>query len=171
MGEAKLKLSKTQELLQAHPWCIYCGAQATTTDHCPPKSFFKGRNWPETYEYPACSPCNSAARLDEQALAVLIRSDRTEGETQSERDAWERLAHGVKNNQPRIVAEWQNISRNDIRRSLRLAYGREGDIRRQRGWSALTIGPLTQAIIERFILNSASNYSPPSFVGHLSGRE
>ena len=105
MGEAKRKLSKTQELLKEHPWCIYCGAQATTTDHCPPKSFFKSRHWPDTYEFPACEPCNSGARLDEQALAVLIRSDLPEHGKETERAEWEKLAQGVKNNQPGIVAE------------------------------------------------------------------
>src|SRR5271168_2886590 len=35
MGEAKVKRNRRQELLAAHPFCIYCGAPATTTDHCP----------------------------------------------------------------------------------------------------------------------------------------
>jgi hypothetical protein len=152
MGDAARKLSKTKELLQAHPWCIYCGAPATTTDHCPPRSFFKSRQWPDTYEYPACEPCNRSARLDEQALATLIRADTLEGATDTERLEWERLATGVKNNQPHLVAEWESISRNQIKHSLRLAYGREGDLRRQRGWGALHIGPLTHAVIERFMI-------------------
>jgi hypothetical protein len=152
MGDAARKLSKTKELLQAHPWCIYCGVPATTTDHCPPRSFFKSRQWPDTYEYPACEPCNRSARLDEQALATLIRADTLEGATDTERLEWERLATGVKNNQPHLVAEWESISRNQIKHSLRLAYGREGDLRRQRGWGALNIGPLTHAVIERFMI-------------------
>lgn len=152
MGEAARKVSKTKELLRAHPWCIYCGAPATTTDHCPPRSFFKSRHWPDTYEYAACEPCNRSARLDEQALATLIRADSLEGATETERLEWEKLARGVKNNQPHLVAEWESISRNDIRRSLRLAYGREGDLRRQRGWGALHIGPMTHAVIERFMI-------------------
>jgi hypothetical protein len=152
MGEARRRLSKTQELLKANPWCIYCGAQASTTDHCPPKSFFINRDWPDTYEYPACEPCNHGARLDEQALAVLIRAATPEGGSDAERPEWSKLAGGVKNNQPSIVAEWERISRNDIRRGLRLACGSEGDLRRQRGWSALHIGPLTKAVIERFMI-------------------
>jgi hypothetical protein len=59
---------------------------------------------------------------------------------------------GVKNNQPEIAAEWQSPRRNEIKRILRLAYGSEGDLRRQRGWSAIYIGPRTQAVIERFMI-------------------
>ncbi len=152
MGDAKRKISRAKELLKAHPWCIYCGARAATIDHCPPKSFFKNRDWPDTYEYPACEPCNSGARFDEQALAVLIRAAVLESGDDSGRQEWEKLVRGVKNNQPHIVAEWESISRNEIRRSLRLAYGSEGDLRRQRGWGAINIGPLSQAAIERFMI-------------------
>lgn len=59
---------------------------------------------------------------------------------------------GVESNQPGIAAEWQTPRRNEIRRILRLAYGSEGDLRRQRGWSAITTGPQTQAVINRFVI-------------------
>jgi hypothetical protein len=59
---------------------------------------------------------------------------------------------GVKNNQPEIAAEWQSPRRNEIKRILRLAYGSEGDLRRRRGWSAIYIGPRTQALIGRFMI-------------------
>jgi hypothetical protein len=72
MGEAKAKISKKAEFLLRHPECIYCGAPATTVDHCPPRCFFAGKHGPEGYEFPACQPCNSGARLDEQALSVLV---------------------------------------------------------------------------------------------------
>jgi len=151
MGDAKQKRDRRRQILDAHPWCIYCGAHATTTDHCPPKSAFRGRNWPDTYEFPACEPCNSGARLDEQVLAALFRSDFAEG-NDAQLAEWEKLAQGVKNNQPAIAAEWQVPTRNEIKRILRLAYGSEGDRRRQRGWSAIYIGPRTQAVIDRFMI-------------------
>ena len=87
--------------------------------------FFEGRHWPETYEFPACKPCNERARLDEQALAVLIRAKAT-GAMNHE---WEKLAQGVKNNQPAIVAEWTSLSRNEQKHALRDLFGR--DFRRQ----------------------------------------
>lgn len=152
MGEAKRRLHRQQKFLKTHPWCIYCGAPATTTDHCPPRCFFEGRQWPETYEFPACQPCNADARLDEQALAVLVRSRLTETGSESDRLEWEKLAQGVKNNQPQIVAEWTKISRNETRHGLRLAFGGEGDQRRQQGWGLINVGPLTQAMTARFMV-------------------
>jgi hypothetical protein len=137
MGEANRNSSKTRELIKAHPWCIYCGKPAETTDHCPPKSFFKGRNWPDSYEYPACKPCNAAARLDEQALAVLFRADQLKGAKEPGPE-FEKLARGLKNNQPRVVAEWKAVTGDDIRHGS--------------GWTALNIGSLTQAIIDRFMI-------------------
>src|SRR6185437_15712623 len=72
-GQAKQKQYSRAQFLLRHPRCAYCGGVATTTDHCPPRSFFLGRVWPETYEFPACGPCNAEGRGDEQILAVLVR--------------------------------------------------------------------------------------------------
>jgi hypothetical protein len=120
MGEARLKTTRRQQLLEAHPRCVYCGAPATTTDHCPPRCFFEGRIWPETYEFPACEPCNASARFDEQALAIVVRAKALSPQSPE----WEKLAQGVKNNQPEIVAEWMNMSRNEQKFALRNTFGR-----------------------------------------------
>jgi hypothetical protein len=153
MGQARLKKTKRQKLLEAHPWCIYCGAPApTTTDHCPPKCFFKDRIWPETYEFPACEPCNASARLDEQALAVIVRATALT----LPGPEWEKLVKGVKNNQPEVVAEWTSMSRNEQRNALRNTFGRDaGDDLRRRGWITINLGPLTQAMIDRFMIKLA----------------
>jgi hypothetical protein len=151
MGEAKTKGKVREKILAVYPWCIYCGAQATTTDHCPPRAAFRGRHWPESYEFPACSPCNAGARRDEQVLAVLFRSDFADGNS-AEQEEWEKQAQGLKNTQPEIVAEWQPPSRNRLRKILRLAYGAEADERRRRGWGAIVLGPLTEAVIQRFMI-------------------
>lgn len=152
MGESTQRQKRRAAFLKTHPFCIYCGAPATTVDHCPPRSFFAGRHWPETYEFPACEPCNAEARLDEQALAVLIRIKLTESVKESDRLEWERLVQGVKNNQPDILAEWNDVRRNEVRHGLRLAYGSQGDERRRLGWGLLNIGTLTQAMITRFMI-------------------
>jgi hypothetical protein len=158
MGEAKHKQYSRQQFLAEHKWCVYCGEPATTTDHCPPRCFFRSRNWPESYEFPACDACNSEARLDEQALAVIIRSDlHNEAELRNEKtrldqEEWERLLQGVCNNQPQIIMEWRDISPVGKKRSLRKAFGDElGDELRHLGWGVANIGPLTQAAIERFM--------------------
>jgi hypothetical protein len=153
MGEANRKLSRRQSFLLEHPWCAYCGAPATTSDHCPPRTFFQGRQWPETYEFPACEPCNGSARLDEQALAILVRSKLSEDASVSDQLEWEKLLRGVRNNQPHIIAEWTNMTANERKRAMRLAFGRDaGDRRRQEGWGIANIGPMTQAMISRFMI-------------------
>jgi hypothetical protein len=152
MGEAKRRTNQRQTFLALHPDCIYCDGRATTSDHCPPRVFFSRRQWPETYEFPACQPCNASARLDEQALAVLTRSQLTMTGKDADRVEWEALVQGVKNNQPHVIAEWMDLSRNEIKRGLRCAFGAEGDELRRQGWGLLNFGPLTQAMMTRFML-------------------
>jgi len=66
---------------------------------------------------------------------------------------WEKLVQGVKNNQPEIVAEWTGISRNEQKHALRELFGRDAaDHLRRLGWSAITLGPLTKAMISRFMI-------------------
>jgi hypothetical protein len=155
MGEAKLKSQRRQQFLTSHPCCIYCGSQATTIDHCPPKCFFEGRHWPEGYEFPSCGECNAGARLDEQALAVLIRSRLIEHRNEASRLEWEKLVRGAQNNQPEILAEWRSLSRNEVRRSLREVFGPDGDLFRKQGWNVARIGPKTEALINRFMVKLA----------------
>lgn len=93
--------------------------------------------------------------MDEQALAVLTRSKLTEIGSEADRIEWERLVRGVKNNQPQIVAEWQSLRRNEIKRELRRAFGSEGDQRRAQGWGVINLGPLSRAIMNRFMVKLA----------------
>lgn len=75
MGEAKRRKSKTQELISNQPFCIFCGGSsaATTTEHCPPRSLFLNRNWPEGYEFPACTECNRGTSHDDAVVAMMAR--------------------------------------------------------------------------------------------------
>lgn len=61
----------------AHPFCIFCGgtAEATTIEHCPPRSMFQRREWPEGFEFPACSDCNHGSADDDLLVAFLARTD------------------------------------------------------------------------------------------------
>jgi hypothetical protein len=152
MGAARHKKTKREQLLEDHPWCIYCGEPATTTDHCPPRCFFKDRVWPETYEFPACEPCNASARHDEQALAVIVRASALSLPSPE----WKNLFQGAKNNQPEVIAEWVSLSRNERKDALRSTFGRDaGDNLRRLGWSMINLGPLTTAMITRFMIKLA----------------
>ena len=154
MGDAKRRLKRRLEFLEMHPRCIYCAAPATTFDHCPPRSFFSERHWPETYEFPACQPCNAAARRDEQALVVLLRCTfRETGD--AEQSEWNKLLDGVRNNQPDILAEWGSVTRNELKHELRRIFGADGDRLRNTGWGMANIGPLTQAMLDRFTIKLA----------------
>lgn len=144
-------MSKLAEFLVRHPRCIYCGGKATTEDHCPPRCFFLDRQWPEGYSFPACQTCNAEARLDEQALGVLVRinldGDDLPG---AKRDEFLRLIKGTENNCPAIVQEWTSGTRNDVRRILNRNFGEMGDDMRRAGYGAINLGPLTQGMISRF---------------------
>lgn len=70
MGQSqKKKLS----LLTQCPHCIYCGELATEVDHCPPRSFFTKRAWPEGFAFSCCKPCNEVSAPIEQQLALFVR--------------------------------------------------------------------------------------------------
>lgn len=153
MGQAKRKQDRHKQLLADNPYCIYCGAPATTIDHCPPRVFFRDRVAPEGYEFPACKPCNDAARIDEMSLAVLVRSSVEDHGANDPR--WERDVRGVKNNNPAIIAEWTSTSQNARRRALREAFGSLGDTLRAQGYGIANLGPETQAMCERFIARLA----------------
>jgi hypothetical protein len=152
MGDATRKRKYTNALLLKNPWCIYCGSPATTTDHCPPRCFVENRQWPESYAFPACAPCNEEARLDEQALGVLVRI-RLSGDPHKPNPEWEKLVRGVRNNQPNVLAEWTSgdgiISQ---KHGMRERFGVGGDQLRRDGWGLWNIGPLTQSIMTRFMI-------------------
>ena len=153
MGEKKAKMSRLAEFLTRHPRYIYCGDEATTEDHCPPRCFFLGRQWPEGYSFPACQACNAEARLDEQALGVLVRLNLDKDDLPgAPQDEFLKLLNGTYNNWPAIVQEWNSGNRNDVRRVLRRSFGDMGDDMRRAGYGAINLGPLTHAMIDRFLV-------------------
>jgi hypothetical protein len=85
MGEKRRRL---QRFFEEHPKCCFCGGEreATTEDHQPARIFFKDREWPEGFSFPACEECNAVSRESERVLGVLIHghgadSDRTKYQT------------------------------------------------------------------------------------------
>ena len=152
MGQAKIRQYNRTKFLQEHPLCVYCGDVAVTIDHCPPRCFFERRRWPETYEFPACDPCNQGAKREEQVLAVIVRLRLVENENEIRRDELWDLIQGVKNNNPEYIAEWGLgfFSASRQKRALRETFGQDGDALRRAGWGTINIGPLTHAAIKRF---------------------
>ncbi len=151
------KLTGRALVLKENPFCIYCGSEVGptgTTDHCPPRCFFIDRHWPETFEFSCFRKCNDIARKDEAALAVLVRI--RVGQSDMALQEWQRLADALRINQPQYIQEWFSLKRNEVRRSLRDSFGGAGDTMRSSGWSVLNIGPLTDALIERFLQRLAT---------------
>lgn len=52
--------------------CVYCGKQATTRDHVPPRSLFESPYPNNLKTVPSCADCNSGFSLDEQYFLVLL---------------------------------------------------------------------------------------------------
>lgn len=153
MGEARQRQYSRKQFLSIHPRCVYCGEPATTTDHCPPRCFFKQRQWPETFEFPACHECNQEARLDEQALAVLIRMRLGDNKDKSELEELKRLINGVKNNQKELINEWESTTTSIKKNIFKEAFGpRLGYLFWHYGYGAINEGPLTNEIINRFMV-------------------
>ncbi|VTU28489.1 hypothetical protein [Variovorax sp. PBL-E5] len=76
MGEARVKEASARDAAFAKSkMCIFCGGgvEAATVDHCPPRSIFSHRKWPEGYVFPACNACNSGSKLAENWVAFLSR--------------------------------------------------------------------------------------------------
>ena len=148
MGEVKAKQRRRHAFLKTHPLCCYCGALATTTDHCPPRSLFERRHWPEGYEFPACEPCNAEGRLSEIVIACLyrmrvFRPDNYPGETR-------KLLQGLVNNRRDIAEEWLGGTPEWREAKLREGFGPVGDEMQRRGYGVAQIGEKTHDTINYF---------------------
>jgi len=76
MGEARRReLDARAAAFAKTDRCIFCGGivEATTVDHCPPRSIFSNRKWPEGYVFPACGACNSGSKRSENWVAMMSR--------------------------------------------------------------------------------------------------
>ncbi|MDM0025921.1 hypothetical protein [Variovorax saccharolyticus] len=72
MGQAK---ARRAALFAASPTCIFCGGSvaATTIEHCPPRSLFRDKAWPEGFEFTACEVCNGGSSDDDLMVAFLAQ--------------------------------------------------------------------------------------------------
>src|ERR1700731_1899017 len=73
MGEAKRKRRSHAAILEAYPYCIYCGDPATTAEHMPPIIMFWGRQRPNEFVFPCCEPCNYNTRHSDQVASLMGR--------------------------------------------------------------------------------------------------
>jgi len=68
------KNQRLKRFFAEHPNCCFCCVErtATTEDHQPGRIFFRDREWPEGFSFPACFECNQVSRASERILGVLI---------------------------------------------------------------------------------------------------
>jgi len=52
--------------------CVYCGAQATTKDHVPPKSLFPSEYRDQLVTVPSCKQCNEGASKDDEFFRLFV---------------------------------------------------------------------------------------------------
>jgi hypothetical protein len=116
MGEAKRWRDR---FFEEHPRCCFCGggAPATTVDHQPGRVFFRNREWPEGFAFPACEPCNSLSKTSERVLAVLVHGH-AGAEDETNRAAYRANLESVRREFPDEVRDLIPSSR-DIRNTFK----------------------------------------------------
>src|ERR1700730_3841822 len=97
---------RLRDFLAQHPLCIFCGgvASASTRDHVPSRQTFHLREWPESYEFPSCEPCNAATKDAEQVMAFISRIS-PDVKTPTEQCEMARIVDAIKNNYPAVLME------------------------------------------------------------------
>lgn len=145
MGQA---VKRKQRFLADHTQCCYCGLPATTIDHFPPRSFFKERNWPVGYEFPACHTCNHAKSHDEQSLGLLVRLIRFDVDTDS--SEFQDILTAVRNNNPILMKELAPMSAVASKIYLRNRFGSAEDVGGMglTGWRSYSMGPETNRLTD-----------------------
>lgn len=73
--------------------CVICGTRpASTVDHVPPKSFFKGVKNAQLRTVPACPECNNGASSDDEDVRFFI-SAQIGKQNSAAKQLWEAGAH------------------------------------------------------------------------------
>lgn len=95
--------AERKRILQAHPYCIYCGGNepATTVDHMPNRGMFPNSHRPAGFEFPSCMACNSGSTWAEDT-ASFIGSIQLES-TKKGVEHFERKLAQMSNNYPAIL--------------------------------------------------------------------
>jgi hypothetical protein len=102
MGQSK---RSTTQFLLANPWCIFCGGTtpATSREHCPPRSLFEDRAWPEGFEFPACDACNGGSSDDDLLVAFLAHTGPDPTIAKRRSPPWLGLMQRVKQQKPGLL--------------------------------------------------------------------
>jgi len=72
LGQSK---TRVQRFIESNKICIFCGGATAseTEDHCPPRTIFIDRKWPEGYVFAACKNCNSKSSDAEYLVGLMVK--------------------------------------------------------------------------------------------------
>jgi hypothetical protein len=106
-------VSRRSETTRRMKECAYCGNEATTKDHIPPKALFPRPlpNGIDLVTVPCCAECNRRAADDDKYFAVILSSSIEAQQKHEGRLVWERLLSGGKHH-PEEKGLWKRIRRN-----------------------------------------------------------
>lgn len=109
-----------QNFLKKHPLCCFCGGvtPAEEIDHVPGRVFFRERQWPNGYEFPACIKCNRATRYEEKVIAYLARFN-SDNEDETNEIEFARLQEDIAKHDPEFISDIRQSSANEIRHFLK----------------------------------------------------
>ena len=117
MGMSKIR---RQQFFLANPNCVFCGGNtlASTIEHCPPKSMFDNKEWPEGFEFPSCSACNHGTSDHDLIIAWMARVDFTDQSSEIDQRT-EGLLKLVNHQHPKMIKKMLPSS-TEARRTNRL---------------------------------------------------
>jgi len=75
--------------------CVYCGCEAETNDHAPPRCFLRRPLPSNLITLPACKSCNSGFSFDENVVKALIALTSTHPDLVSEREPGGRIERAL----------------------------------------------------------------------------
>ncbi|HEY7645517.1 MAG TPA: hypothetical protein VH858_10830 [Hyphomicrobiales bacterium] len=114
MGQARIKKTATQKLIEVYPKCCFCAGERPSTEreHMPPKSLFDHSHRPDQFIMPSCKECNGGTSTADLIVAIVSRW----GEAPSTHIDHAKLVHRARKQAPNIVNEWtEHLDRIQIR--------------------------------------------------------
>lgn len=144
MGEAARKRDYKQRILEANPWCVYCGGEipAEGIDHVPSKMMFRGKSRPLGNEVSACLACNQKSSEFEVIANTFGRISFPVAQHEDDLREFQRLLRDSEANNPGFLKEIAPERRKfDLLRRLGLPPG---------SGAFNTGGPIVTSAINRF---------------------
>lgn len=84
---SKLKNRLVYQRKSQNMLCIYCGKNADTREHCPPRSFLKEPYPPDLKVLPACSECNNDfSKYENKFLSLMNNLEKGSEDDSTDRD-------------------------------------------------------------------------------------